>query len=81
MKPKEICTGLQPVNDTVLSSGSLPESEQCQHLQTSNRKLNNCPVGNINPFTVVRLAFSKTTMQFVHGKLEENLSEDSAKRM
>lgn len=47
-------------NDTVLGFGPLPRSKQCQYLQTSNRKLNNCPAGNMNQFTVVKPESSKT---------------------
>lgn len=52
-------------NDTVLGFGPLPRSKQCQYLQTSNRKLNNCPAGNMNQFTVVKPESSKTLAWFV----------------
>lgn len=52
-------------NDTVLGFGPLPRSKQCQYLQTSNRKLNNCPAGNMNQFTVVKPESSKTLAWFM----------------
>lgn len=63
-------------NDTVLGVGPLPKSKQCQHLQTSNRKLNNCPAGNMNQFTVVKPESSKTLASCMRTKQQEHLRKE-----
>lgn len=67
------------VNDTLLGFGPLPKCEQCQHLQTSNRKLNNCPAGNMNQFTMVKPESSKTLACFMHIKQQEHLRKETGR--